>query len=918
MRKRRKVFIGIAVMDSKATSKPMHEILERIRAYGEFRIVNFGDKLLLDEIPEEWPLVDCLISFFSKDFPVEKVERYCELHKDSMFLINEVAAQSILRNRLVFLSRRSHSFGLLVYQTLQKSGIRVPKHVVVSRDEEKAGFDESRISEFEDFIEIDGVRIDKPFVEKPLSGEDHNVHIYYSSTQGGGSRRLFRKVKDQSSKYFPNKNQIRRTGSYVYEEFLFSGRDIKVYSVGKEYNHAESRKAPTVDGIVQRNHKGKEVRLIELLTAEEEEFARKVVVAFKQNICGFDLLRSKVDGVIQSYVIDVNGWSFVKGDSNYYNNCARLIRKLCLSSTPAQEILLPHGYLGHSPEDSLLSPKLKNCSIDDENGNILLGVVSVFRHADRTPKEKLKFKSKNSRLLEYFLPQLQSENFSGFKELKLKKKSDLRLLLSIVEGILETEALADINLERMALILKNNFPGLKVQLKPDKKNIDEATKLPESVKIVVKWGGEMTEIGNRQSELYGDIFRKELLRINPEKMESFFHHINVFSSDEDRVKSTAQEFLKGLLNFHCLTGEEDNKISRFDPIVKQNADTQQLLDDTSRAKDPIEIAKDLIKKLFTAETPEDVFALVAPEEKVLIKLLEDLVETPLEKLRTLYELMKEYCKRLEAVPESSVSGSNMYFLRSRWEKLVEDLYDVSENSFDTTKIPDVYDCIRYEMLHNISQFEPDFSDIVQSIMIPLHELSQRLSLIVIPLEYGYSSSDKFDIASLIGLPLLESINRNLNSFTNTLNPSKCHLYFTSESHMHSIRNLIAHGNLSSNPTCRFNLEALDLNYFSHVVFHIYVDLEQFASLGYPDEIPTERCFVRILASGGALDHPSIASKTDGLRVSIPSIVSGHVSLRQLEDLIQRSRERASVASEAGLDIGASSPVSHRDQANLGL
>ena len=56
---------------------------------------------------------------------------------------------------------------------------------------------------------------------------------------------------------------------------------LKVYTVGPEYAHAEARKSPSLDGKVERDSQGKEIRYPVILNQYEKELANKVCKLFK-------------------------------------------------------------------------------------------------------------------------------------------------------------------------------------------------------------------------------------------------------------------------------------------------------------------------------------------------------------------------------------------------------------------------------------------------------------------------------------------------------------------------------------------------------------------------------------------------------------------------------------------------------------
>jgi len=234
-----RIRLGICAMDKKARGKPMNEIMKRLD-HTLFEAVYFGDNLLLNDPIETWPVCDVLIAFFSNGYPLEKAEAYADLRKP--YMLNDLGMQRTIMDR-----RK-------IYDLLVEGGIDVPRHVYASRDgyvtttieKERNGgkssdllsnlslswrqkFVQPQIEEHDDYIVVDGTVIHKPFVEKPVDADDHNIWIFYPSSAGGGCKKLFRKIGDKSSDFFPDVNEIRREGSYIYEAFMETqGTDVKM------------------------------------------------------------------------------------------------------------------------------------------------------------------------------------------------------------------------------------------------------------------------------------------------------------------------------------------------------------------------------------------------------------------------------------------------------------------------------------------------------------------------------------------------------------------------------------------------------------------------------------------------------------------------------------------------------------------
>ncbi|KAM5240835.1 inositol hexakisphosphate and diphosphoinositol-pentakisphosphate kinase 1 isoform 21-T27 [Hipposideros larvatus] len=834
------IIVGICAMTKKSKSKPMTQILERLCRFDYLTVIILGEDVILNEPVENWPSCHCLISFHSKGFPLDKAVAYSKLRNP--FLINDLAMQYYIQDRRE------------VYRILQEEGIDLPRYAVLNRDPARP--EECSLIEGEDHVEVNGAVFPKPFVEKPVSAEDHNVYIYYPSSAGGGSQRLFRKIGSRSSVYSPE-SSVRKTGSYIYEEFMpTDGTDVKVYTVGPDYAHAEARKSPALDGKVERDSEGKEIRYPVMLTAMEKLVARKVCVAFKQTVCGFDLLRANG----HSFVCDVNGFSFVKNSMKYYDDCAKILGNTIMREL-APQFQIPWS-IPTEAEDIPIVPTTSGTMME------LRCVIAIIRHGDRTPKQKMKMEVTHPRFFSLF------EKHGGYKtgKLKLKRPEQLQEVLDIARLLLaelEKEPGGEIEektgkLEQLKSVLEmyGHFSGInrKVQLtyyphgvKASNEGHDpQPEALGPSLLLVLKWGGELTPAGRVQAEELGRAFRCMypggqgdyagfpgcgLLRLH----STFRHDLKIYASDEGRVQMTAAAFAKGLL---ALEGELTPILVQMVKSANMNGLLDSDGDSLSSCQHRVKARLHHILQRDAPFAPED-YDQLAPTGSTSLLNSMAVIQNPVKVCDQVFALIENLTHQIQERMQDPKSvdlqlyhSETLELMLQRWSKLERDFRQKS-GRYDISKIPDIYDCVKYDVQHNASLGLQGTAELLR--------LSKALADVVIPQEYGISREEKLEIAVGFCLPLLRKILLDLqrtheDESVNKLHPLysrgvlspgrhvRTRLYFTSESHVHSLLSVFRYGGLLDETQDAQWQRALaylsaisELNYMTQIVIMLYED-----------------------------------------------------------------------------------------------
>ena len=180
----------------------------------------------------------------------------------------------------------------------------------------------------------------------------------------------------------------------------------------------------------------------------------------------------------------------------FADKTAEILAALCMRMSPA-------------PGRALLGTEIAK---QESSGWLLKANVTVFRHADRTPKQKLKFSFPiGEGWTKPFITLLNGER----EEIILREREQLQRVAAAVDEArtlgADGEYLTKLILLNNALHSKIELPGTKAQLKPvySKKQAGQARHLIK-LTLVFKWGGEFTHSARYQSRDLGENMKKDI------------------------------------------------------------------------------------------------------------------------------------------------------------------------------------------------------------------------------------------------------------------------------------------------------------------------------------------------------------------------------------------------------------------------
>eukprot|EP01069_Polyplicarium_translucidae_P012954 Polyplicarium_translucidae@DN679_c0_g1_i1.p2 len=119
-------------------------------------------------------------------------------------------------------------------------------------------------------------------------------------------------------------------------------------------------------------------------------------------------------------------------------------------------------------------------------------------------------------------------------------------------------------------------------------------------------------------------------------------------------------------------------------------------------------------------------------------------------------------ERWEALPEwhdSALFQEILLEIRDRWSDLLDSWYDPASDRYDISKVPDLVDNIRFDLIHHNAHLGAALHPAFE-----IYRLVKAPGNIVAPLEYGLTSREKVEIAVTSNAQLVEKVLKDLDFF----------------------------------------------------------------------------------------------------------------------------------------------------------